>query len=100
MKELLNERRKTKVEEWRDTVVAAGGVTQMTAAGSRSSEADGDLLSEVGALYKDTKEDYVSALSLTSPMELKIQAEDEKNVEELSFCPKCSQRATLGPALV
>ena len=33
--ELLKERRSTEVEEWRDTVVTEGGVTQKAAAGSR-----------------------------------------------------------------
>ena len=38
MKELLKERRSTEVEEWRDTVVAGGVVTQKAAAGSRTAD--------------------------------------------------------------
>ena len=54
MKEMLKERRSTQVEEWRDTVVAGCGVTQKAADGSRSSEAECDLLvSEVGVHQKD-----------------------------------------------
>ena len=46
------------MEECIDTVVAEGGVTQKAAAGSRSSEAEGDLLvSEVGIHQKDTEKD-------------------------------------------
>ena len=57
MKELLKERRSTEVEECRSTVVAEGGVTQKAAAGSRSSETEGDLfVSEVGVRQKDTEE--------------------------------------------
>ena len=45
MKELLNERRSTEVEEVRDTdVVVGSGVTRMAADGSRSSDSEGDLL--------------------------------------------------------
>ena len=48
MEELLKERRKTQVDECRDTVVAEGGVIHKAAAGSRSLEAEGDLfVSEV-----------------------------------------------------
>ena len=78
-------------------------------------ETEGDLLSsEVGVLKKDTEEDqrsigqdmappqkrravirvesaetqdYVSAHPLTSCMEQKMEAEDEKDMEELSFVP-------------
>ena len=57
MEELLKERRKTQVDECRDTVVAEGGVIHKAAAGSRSSEAEGDLfVSEVGVHQKDTEE--------------------------------------------
>ena len=53
MKELLKERRNTKVEEWRDTVDVGGEVAQMAAARSRSSEAEGGLLLfELGVLQK------------------------------------------------
>ena len=53
MEELLKERRKTQVDECRDTVVAEGGVIQKAAAGSRSSEAEGDLfVTEVGVCQK------------------------------------------------
>ena len=111
----MKERRNTEVEEWRDTVVAEGGVTQKTAAGPRSSEAEGDLfVSEVGVHQKDTEEGsrifgqvktppqtrravkraesaeaqhYVSALPLTSHMDQMTKAEDEKNMEDLSFVP-------------
>ena len=56
MEELFKERRKTKVERWRDTVAAEGGVTQKAPAGSRSSEAEGDLfVSEVGVHQRDTE---------------------------------------------
>ena len=41
MEEPLKERRKTEVEEWRDTVVAEGGVIQKAAAGSRSFQSGG-----------------------------------------------------------
>ena len=48
MEEPLKERRFSDAEEWGDTVFADGGVTQRAAAGSRSSEAEGDLfVSEV-----------------------------------------------------
>ena len=111
MKELLKE----KEDEWRDTVVAGGDVAQMAAAGSRSPEAEGALfLSEVGVLHRDSEEDwrsfgqvkappqkrravlraesaetqdYVSALPVTSCMEQSMEAEDEKDMEELSFVP-------------
>ena len=105
MKELLKERRSTEVEECRSTVVAEGGVTQKAAAGSRSSETEGDLfVSEVGVRQKDTEEgqepfgqvkappqlaetqEYVAAPPLTSCMEQKMEAEDEKAMEELSSC--------------
>ena len=95
-------------------------VTQRTAAGSRSSDTEGDLLffSDVKVLQEGTKEDqsfvgqvkappqkrravirvesvetqdHVSALPLTSCM--------EQLVEELSFVPECCQRAA-GPAHV
>ena len=87
----------------------------MEAAGSRSSEAEGDLLvSEVGVLHKDTEKDqrsfgqvkappqnrravirvesaetqyYVSGPLLTSRMDQKTEAEDENDMEELSFVP-------------
>ena len=84
----------------------------MAAAGSRRSETVGDLLlSEVGVLLRDSEEDqrsfgqvkappqkrravirvesaetqdYVSALPLTSCMEQKMEAEDEKNMSFVS----------------
>ena len=87
----------------------------MAAAGSRSSEAEGDLLvSQVGVLQRDSEEDWrflgqvkaphqkrravmcvesaetqdcVSAPPLTSCMEQIMEAEDEKDIEELSFVP-------------
>ena len=50
---LLKEWRNTEVEEWRVAVVAEGGVTQKAAAGSRSSEAEGDLfVSEAGSSWE------------------------------------------------
>ena len=111
VKELLKERRKTKVEEWRDTVVAGSGVAREVAVGSRSSEAEGNLfLSEVEALREDMEEnqksfghfeappqkrravirkeqEYVSALPLMNHLGQNTEAEDEKNMEELSFVP-------------
>ena len=46
------------MEECRGTVVAEGVFTQKATAGSRSSEAEGDLLvSEVGLHQKDTEKD-------------------------------------------
>ena len=109
MKELWNGRRKSKVEEWS----CRSEVAQMAAAGSGSSEAEGDLLvSEVGVLHKDTQEDqrsfgqvkvppqkeeqhvesaetqdYVSGPLLTTRMEPKREAEDENDMEELSMVP-------------
>ena len=57
MKEFLTETRRRKVEGWRDTVAAECGFTQKQAAGSQSSEAEGDLsVSEVGVHRKDTEE--------------------------------------------
>ena len=45
MGEPLRERRRSaEVKEWRDTVVVGDEVAQMAAAGSESSEAEGDLL--------------------------------------------------------
>ena len=49
MRELWKERRKTKVQWWRGTVAAGGGVTQTAVAGSRSSEVEGDLLVRGGS---------------------------------------------------
>ena len=92
-------------------VVAGSGVTQRAAAGSRSSDAEGDLcLSEVGVHQKDTEEDlltksrrrrrraevrvesaetqdYVSGPPLTSWMEQQMVAEDGKDMKELRFVP-------------
>ena len=103
------------MDEWRDTVVAGSEVAHMAAAGSRSSEAEGDLfLSEVRIRRKDSEEDqrilcpsqgataekkssdtcrvsaetqdYISAPPLTSCMEQEMTAEDEKDMEP-SFVP-------------
>ena len=117
MKEMLKERRSTEVEEWRDTVVAGSGhsdgscwVSKLRNGGwaSLGLEAPkrrvGLLVSEVGALQKDTEgdqkslgqvmaspqkrravirvesaemQDYVSAPSLTSHLDEKMAEEDE-----------------------
>ena len=128
MKELLKERSRTEVEEWKGAVATESGVAQKVAAGFRSSEAEGDLfLSEVGVLQRDSEEDqrsfgqvkappqkinavirvepvetrdYVSAPSVTGCLEQIMEAEDEKDMEELGFIPECGQRAMLGPAHV
>ena len=61
-KKLWKEMKKNKVEECRDTVVAGCGFTQKAAAGSRSSEAEGDLFFvRVGSsLKKATEEGHKS----------------------------------------
>ena len=51
MREMLTERRRTKVKGWRDTDAAEGGVTQKAASGSQSSKAEvgySDVLRLVG----------------------------------------------------
>ena len=94
----------------------------MTAPGSRSFEADGDLLSEVGALHKDTKEDQKSFDKVKAPQKrravvrvksaetrrlcVSTLADESHGAENTSggreerggaeLCPKCSHRATLG----
>ena len=56
------------MEECRGTVVAEGVVTQKAAAGSRSSEAEGDLLvSEVELHQKDTEKDQFSFGHVKAP---------------------------------
>ena len=56
------------MEEWRDTVVAEGRVTQKAAAGPRSSVAEGDLfVSEVGVHQKDTEEGQESFGQVRAP---------------------------------
>ena len=61
----------------------------MAVAWSRSSETKGDLLlSDVGVLQKDTEFQHTR---LTSGMEQKTEAEDEEEMEELSFVTECSQ---------
>ena len=56
------------MEEWRDTVVVVGEVTQRAAAGSPSSEAEGGLLvSEVGVLQRDSEEDQRSFGQVKAP---------------------------------
>ena len=107
--------KKNELEEWRDTVVVGVEVAWMAAAWTPSSEAEGDLLvSAVEVLQRDSEEDQrsfcqakappqkrravirvesaeaqdcVSAPALTRGMEQKMEAEDEKDMEELSFVP-------------
>ena len=56
------------MEEWRDTFVVEGGA----AAGSRSSEAKGDLfVSEVGVYQKDTEEGQESFGQVKAPWQKK-----------------------------
>ena len=56
------------MEEWRDTVVAWREVAQKAAAGSRSSEAESDLLlSEVGVLRRGSEEDQISSGQVKAP---------------------------------
>ena len=60
--------RRTEVEEWRDTVVAEGRVTQKAASGPRSSVAEGDLfVSEVEVHQKDTEEGQESFGQVNAP---------------------------------
>ena len=81
MEELLKERRKTQVDECRDTVVAEGGVIHKAAAGSRSSETDGDLfVSEVGVCQKDTEEGQES-FGQVKPLPQKRRAAVRKESE-------------------
>ena len=60
------------MEEWRDTVVAGSEVAHMAAAGSRSSEAKGDLLlSEVRIRRKDSEEDQRSFVQARAPPQIR-----------------------------
>ena len=107
-KDLLKARRKTRVEVWRDTVAArVERVTQKAAAGSRSSEASSEFIRKTrwrvrillamsrrgrrtGAIVcKESAEpqDYVSELLRMSHLDRNVEAEDEKNTEEMSFVP-------------
>ena len=97
------------MEEWRDAVAAGSGDIRMTAAGSRSSETEGDLLfvrsesssgryggrseilrpSEAAAEKKSSSGDtrlLSQHLPLTSCTEQHMEAEDGE-MEELSFVP-------------
>ena len=97
MKEVLKERRKTKVEVWRDTVVAGCGVTQKAPIGSRSSAAEGDLLLSCEFIRRAESaetQDSVSALPLSLGTEYRGGGREEHGGAEL--CSECSQRVTLG----
>ena len=83
-------------EEVERQIFADGGATQKAAAGSRSSEAEGDLfVSEVqgggsGILWPRAltrRHKIMCQLPLTRHLDQKMEAEDEKNMEELSLDP-------------
>ena len=120
MEELLKERRNTEVEEWRDTVVAEGGVTHKATVGSRSSEVEGDLFvfevvvhqnvtGQVEAppqMKKSSKTDRVggdTTLCVSAPADESLGSKNGgggRKEQGGELCPECSQRATLGPAHV
>ena len=88
---LLKEVRNTEVEEWRGTV-AVDGVAQRAAAGSRSSRAEGDLLlSEVGVLERDSKEEKRSFGQVKAPPQKRRAATRALLAETILCCstPRC-----------
>ena len=112
------------MDEWRDAVVAGVGSPRRQQLGLEAPMRE-LFLSEVGVLHEDTEEGQTfywqgqgdaaekessstcrvggdtglcGSIPLTSCLEQKLEAEDEKSMEDGGgeFCPECSQRATLG----